>query len=157
MELILKEDVQNLGFKDEIVSVKNGYGRNFLIPEGKGVMATVSARKVLAENLKQRAFKEKSIIDEAKARAEKIKALEIKLPSKVGSGDKLFGSISNIDLASAISLKALELDKKFITLPGKTIKRLGKYEATIRLHREVSFELPFEIIPDTKAKAKAKA
>ena len=155
MELILKEDVQNLGFKDEIVSVKNGYGRNFLIPKGKGVMATVSARKVLAENLKQRAFKEKSIIDEAKARAEKIKALEIKLPSKVGSGDKLFGSISNIDLASAISSKALELDKKFITLPGKT--SLGKYEATIRLHREVSFELPFEIIPDTKAKAKAKA
>jgi large subunit ribosomal protein L9 len=120
-------------------------------------MATVSARKVLAENLKQRAFKEKSIIDEAKARAEKIKALEIKIPSKVGSGDKLFGSISNIDLASAISSKALELDKKFITLPGKTIKRLGKYEATIRLHREVSFELPFEIIPDTKAKVKAKA
>ena len=152
MELILKEDVQNLGFKDEIVSVKNGYGRNFLIPKGVAVMATVSARKVLAENLKQKAFKEKSIVDEAKARAEKIQLLTIKLASKVGSGDKLFGSISNADLASAISLKGEELDKKFITLPGKIIKRLGKYVATIRLHREVSFDLSFEIVPEAKAK-----
>ena len=151
MELILKEDVQNLGFKDEIVSVKNGYGRNFLIPKGIAVMATVSARKLLAENLKQRAYKEKSIIDEATKRAEKIKALDIKLASKVGSGDKLFGSISNADLASAITTKGEELDKKFITLPGKTIKRLGKYEATIRLHREVSFEFPFEIVPEAKS------
>jgi len=151
MELILKEDVQNLGFKDEIVSVKNGYGRNYLIPQGVAVMATVSARKVLAENLKQRAFKEKAVVDEAKARAEKIQALEIKIASKVGSGDKLFGSISNADLASAISSNGDDLDKKFITLPGKTIKRLGKYEATIRLHREVSFEFPFEIVPETKA------
>jgi large subunit ribosomal protein L9 len=152
MELILKEDVQNLGFKDEIVSVKNGYGRNFLIPKGVAVMATVSARKVLAENLKQKAFKEKSIVDEAKVRAEKIQLLTIKLASKVGSGDKLFGSISNADLASAISLKGEELDKKFITLPGKIIKRLGKYEATIRLHREVSFDLSFEIVPEANAK-----
>ena len=133
------------------MSVKNGYGRNFLIPKGIAVMATVSARKVLAENLKQRAYKEKSIIDEASKRAEKIKALDIKLASKVGSGDKLFGSISNADLASAITTKGEELDKKFITLPGKTIKRLGKYEATIRLHREVSFEFPFEIVPEAKS------
>ena len=152
MELILKEDVQNLGFKDEIVSVKNGYGRNFLIPKGVAVMATVSARKVLAENLKQKAFKEKAIVDEAKSRAEKIQLLTIKLASKVGSGDKLFGSISNADLASAISLNGEELDKKFITLPGKIIKRLGKYEATIRLHREVSFDLSFEIVPEANAK-----
>ena len=151
MELILKEDVQNLGFKDDIVSVKNGYGRNFLIPQGKAVIATLSAKKVLAENLKQRAFKEKSIIDAAQKRGEEIKAIEIKITSKVGSGDKLFGSVTNADLASAISVKTSEIDKKFITLPGKTIKRLGKYEATIRLHREVSFEFPFEIIADTKA------
>lgn len=151
MELILKEDVQNLGFKDDIVSVKNGYGRNFLIPQGKAVIATLSAKKVLAENLKQRAFKEKSIIDAAQKRGEEIKAIEIKIASKVGSGDKLFGSVTNADLASAISAKTSEIDKKFITLPGNTIKRLGKYEATIRLHREVSFEFPFEIIADTKA------
>ena len=151
MQLILKEDVQNLGFKDEIVSVKNGYGRNFLIPQGKAIMATVSARKVLEENLKQRAFKEKSIIKAANKRADEIKALEIQIQSKVGSGDKLFGSVTNADLAQAISAKTSELDKKYISLPGKSIKRLGKYEATIRLHREVSFELPFDIIPDAKA------
>jgi len=151
MELILKEDVQNLGFKDDIVSVKNGYGRNFLIPQGKAVIATVSARKVLAENLKQRAFKEQSVIDAATKRAEEIKALDIKIASKVGSGDKLFGSITNADLAIAISAQSSDIDKKFITLPGKTIKRLGKYEASIRLHREVSFEFPFDIIPDTKS------
>ncbi|MDG2062287.1 MAG: 50S ribosomal protein L9 [Flavobacteriaceae bacterium] len=152
MELILKEDVQNLGFKDEIVIVKNGYGRNFLIPQGKAVMATLSARKILAENLKQRAFKEKSIIAAAQAIAEEIKALEIKVPSKVGSGDKLFGSVTNADLAKLISAKSSELDKKHIFLPGKSIKRLGKYVASIRLHREVSFEFPFEIIPDPKVK-----
>ena len=151
MELILKEDVQNLGFKDDIVSVKNGYGRNFLIPKGKAVIATTTARKVLAENLKQRAFKEQSIIDEANKRADEIKALEIKLASKVGSGDKLFGSITNADLAQAISAKTSELDKKFISLPGKSIKRLGKYVAQVRLHREVSFELQFEIVADTTA------
>lgn len=151
MELILKEDVQNLGFRDDIVSVKNGYGRNFLIPQGKAVIATVSARKVLAENLKQRAFKEKSIIEAANKRAEEIKALEIKIASKVGAGDKLFGSVTNNDLAEAISTQTSEIDKKHISLPGKTIKRLGKYEAKIRLHREVSFDFPFEIIPDKKA------
>jgi large subunit ribosomal protein L9 len=151
MELILKEDVQNLGFRDDIVSVKNGYGRNFLIPQGKAVIATVSARKVLAENLKQRAFKEKSIIEAANKRAEKIKALEIKIASKVGTGDKLFGSVTNNDLAEAISAQTSEIDKKHISLPGKTIKRLGKYEAKIRLHREVNFDFPFEIIPDKKA------
>ena len=151
MELILKEDVQNLGFRDDIVSVKNGYGRNFLIPQGKAVIATVSARKVLAENLKQRAFKEKSIIEAANKRAEKIKALEIKIASKVGTGDKLFGSVTNNDVAEAISAQTSEIDKKHISLPGKTIKRLGKYEAKIRLHREVNFDFPFEIIPDKKA------
>lgn len=119
MELILKEDVQNLGFKDEIVKVKNGYGRNFLIPQGKAVMATLSARKILAENLKQRAFKEKSIIDAAQAIAEKIKVLEIKVPSKVGSGDKLFGSVTNADVAKSISAKSSELDKKTYFLTWK--------------------------------------
>ena len=153
MELILKEDVQNLGFKDEIVKVKNGYGRNFLIPKGMAIMATVSARKILAENLKQRAFKEKSIIEAAESIAKQIKDLEIQIPSKVGSGDKLFGSITNADLAKLISEKSSEIDKKHISLPGKNIKRLGKYVASIRLHREVSFKFPFEIIPDPKAKA----
>ncbi len=148
MELILKEDVQNLGFKDDIVTVKNGYGRNFLIPQGKAVMATSSAKKVLAENLKQRAFKEQKLIDDANAVAKKLLALEVKIASKVGSGDKLFGSIGAQDLSSAFEAQGQALDKKFISLPGKTINRLGEYEATVRLHRAVVVQVPFEIVPE---------
>ncbi|MDA9970468.1 50S ribosomal protein L9 [Flavobacteriaceae bacterium] len=146
MELILKHDVEGLGFKDDVVTVKNGYGRNFLIPGGKAILATISARKVLAENLKQRAFKEKKIVDEAKAIAEALKALEIKIAAKVGSGDKLFGSVNNIDLAAAIEKAGHSIDKKFINVTGGNVKRLGKYNAIIRLHRDVAVDFPFEII-----------
>ena len=152
MKLILKEDVQNLGFKDDIVDVKSGYGRNFLIPKGKAIIATSSALKILQENLRQRAFKEKSIVDEASKKAEKIKALKIKLPSKVGSEDKLFGSITNSDLAEAIAKKIPDIEKKHISIPGKSIKRLGKYVAQIRIHRDVNFDFPFEVIPEEKTK-----
>ncbi|AOR29439.1 50S ribosomal protein L9 [Formosa sp. Hel1_33_131] len=146
MELILKHDVEGLGFKDDVVTVKNGYGRNSLIPGGKAILATVSARKVLAENLKQRAFKEKKIVDEAEAIAEALKALEIKIAAKVGSGDKLFGSVNNIDLAAAIEKAGHSIDKKFINVTGGNVKRLGKYNAIIRLHRDVAVDFPFEII-----------
>ena len=152
MEIILKENIENLGFKDDIVKVKNGYGRNFLIPQGKAIMATNSARKMLEETLKQRAFKEKKIVGEARKIAEKIKALEIKITAKVGSGDKLFGSISSIDLVKAISTNGQELDRQQVSIPGKAIKRTGKYEATIRLHREVKFQFPFEVIPENTPK-----
>ena len=148
MDIILKENVENLGFKDDIVKVKNGYGRNFLIPQGKAIMATVSARKMLEETLKQRAFKEKKIVGEARKIAEKIKALEIKITAKVGSGDKLFGSVSNVDLVKAISAKGEEIDRQNVSILGKVIKRTGKYEATIRLHREVKFQFPFEVLPE---------
>jgi len=150
MELILKQDVANLGFKDDVVTVKNGYGRNFLIPQGYGVLATSSAKKVLAEVLKQRAFKEDKIIKEAQAIADAIKALEIKIPAKVGTGDKLFGSVSNADVAEAIVKAGNEIDKKFITVSGGLVKRLGKYNAKIRLHREVIIELPFDVIAEKK-------
>jgi large subunit ribosomal protein L9 len=146
MELILKQDVENLGFKDDVVTVKNGYGRNFLIPQGQAVLATPSAKKVLAENLKQRAFKEKKVIDDANKTAEAIKALEIKIASKVGTGDKLFGSVNNIDVSAALEKAGHAIDKKFISVAGGNVKRLGKYDATIRLHREVSVELPFEVV-----------
>ncbi|MCK0178291.1 50S ribosomal protein L9 [Flavobacteriaceae bacterium S0862] len=147
MELILKQDVENLGFKDEIVTVKNGYGRNFLIPQGQAILATASAKKVLAENLKQRAFKEKKIVDDANKVAEAIKAFEIKIAAKVGSGDKLFGSVNNINVSEALEKEGQEIDKKYITIPGGSIKRLGKYTAVVRLHREVSVDLDFEIVP----------
>ena len=148
MELILREDVQNLGFKDDIVKVKNGYGRNFLIPHGKAVIATSSARKVLAENLKQRAFKEQRLVDDANKLGKKLQGFEIKIKSKVGSGDKLFGSIGSQDVADAFEKNGETIEKKFITLPGKTIKRLGAYEAAVRLHRAVVVQVAFEIIAE---------
>lgn len=144
MELILKQDVENLGFKDDIVTVKSGYGRNFLIPTGNAILATASAKKVLAENLKQRAYKEKKIIEDANQVAEALKALEIKIAAKVGTGDKLFGSVNNINVAEALATEGHEIDKKFITVT--TVKRLGMYNATVRLHRDVTVDLPFEVI-----------
>ncbi|GGG59941.1 50S ribosomal protein L9 [Bizionia arctica] len=150
MELILKQDVENLGFKDDVVTVKNGYGRNFLIPQKQAILATVSAKKVLAENVKQRAFKDKKVIDDANVIADAIKALEIKIPAKAtegaSAGDKLFGSITKTDLVEAFEKAGHEIDKKFINITGGNIKRLGQYNAVIRLHREVTFEIPFEVI-----------
>ncbi len=150
MELILKEDIVNLGYKDDIVKVKNGYGRNFLIPRGMAILATPSAKKVLAENIRQKAHKEKQEIEEANTLAEALGALEIKIPAKVGSADKLFGSVSNIDLAAALDKEGHEIEKKYIMVKGGMVKRLGNYEAKIRLHREVNLTLPFEVIAEKK-------
>jgi large subunit ribosomal protein L9 len=148
MELILKQDVENLGFKDDVVTVKNGYGRNFLIPHGHAMLATSSAKKVLAENVKQRAYKEAKLIEDANVIAETIKGLEIKIASKVGSGDKLFGSVNNINLAEAIAKSGTSIDKKFIKVVGGSVKRLGKYGAAVRLHREVVADITFEVVAE---------
>ena len=145
MEIILKQDVQNVGFKDDVVSVKPGYGRNFLIPQGFATLATPSAKKVLAENLKQRAHKEAKVVADAKALAETLKSLEIKLSAKAG-GEKLFGSITNIDIAEALEKSGNTIDRKFIT--SGIVKRIGKYNATIRLHRDVIVDLPYEIVAE---------
>jgi large subunit ribosomal protein L9 len=150
MELILKEDVQNLGFKDDVVTVKNGYGRNYLIPKGLATMATPSAKKVLAENLRQKAHKEKEAVDAANKTAEAIKQLEVKIQAKVGAGDKLFGSVTNADLADALAKEGHEIDKKYIMIKGGSIKRAGPYEAQIRLHREVLVDFNFEVIAEQK-------
>lgn len=145
MELILKQDVQNLGFKDDVVSVKPGYGRNFLIPQGLAALATPSAKKVLAENLKQRAHKEQKVVDDAKKLAETLKSLEIKISAKAG-GEKLFGSITNIDITEALEKAGHPIERKFIT--SGTVKRTGKYNASIRLHRNVIIDLPYEIVAE---------
>ncbi len=150
MELILKEDVLNLGFKDDVVKVKNGYGRNYLIPNGLAILATPSAKKVREENLRQKAHKEAQIIEGAKKIEEAIKNLEIKIAAKVGAQDRLFGSVSSMDLAAALGNEGHEIDKKYITIKGGTIKRTGPYDAQIRLHREVIVELPFEVVPEKK-------
>ena len=147
MQLILKEDIENLGFKDDIVIVKNGYGRNFLIPSGKAVLATNVELKVLKENLKQKAFKEKKIIKEAESLGKKLLKIEMKISSKVSSGDKLFGSVTSKDLSSAFESSGESIDKLLINVPGRSIKRIGKYEASIRLHRDVIIQYPFEVVP----------
>ncbi len=159
MEIILLKDVENLGFADDIVTVKNGYGRNYLIPQGYAILATPSAKKVLAEKIKQRAFKEKHIVEEAQKLAEQLKALQIKIPAKVGAGDKLFGSINNQNLAEYLAEKGFNIDKKYINVIGGNIKRIGKYNAKVRLHRDVIVDLEFEVTPvrDEKAIAEAKA
>ena len=146
MELILKSDVPNLGFKDDVVIVKNGYGRNYLIPQGFAILATSSAKKVLAENIKQREFKEKKEIDEANKIAKKLAKLEIKISAKSGTGGKLFGSISNSDLSAELSNLGFDFDKKIIKIQGGTVKRLGTYISSLRLHRNVIQELSFEVI-----------
>lgn len=148
MELILKQDVENLGFKDDVVTVKNGYGRNYLIPQGYAILATSSAKKVLAENLKQRTFKEAKLIEDANKIAETIKGYEIKIASKVGSGDKLFGSVNNVNVAEALAKLGTEVDKKFIKVTGGNVKRLGKYNASVRLHRAVVADIIFEVVTE---------
>ena len=150
MELILKKDVDNLGFTDDIVTVKNGYGRNFLLPQGLAVLATPSTKKVLAETLKQRAFKEKKIIEDAQKEADKLNGLEIKIASKSGEGNKLFGSVSNANLATALENNGVAIDKKFITIAGGLIKRTGQYDAKIRFHRDVVSNLSFEVVAEKK-------
>ena len=148
MEVILKKDVDNLGFVDDLVTVKNGYGRNYLIPQGYAVLATPSAKKVLAENLKQRAFKEKTVVAAANAQAAKLEGLEIKLTAKAGEADKLFGSITDADLSDALAKEGVEIDKKYITIAGGNIKRLGQYEASLRFHRDVVKNFTFDVVAE---------
>jgi len=150
MELILKKDVENLGFTDDVVTVKSGFGRNFLIPQGFAVIATPSAKKVLAETLKQQAFKEKKVVEDAQKEADKANEMEIKITSKVGEADKLFGSVSNVNLADALEKEGVLIEKKYITIAGGIIKRTGQYEATIRFHRDVVINFTFDVIAEVK-------
>ena len=149
MELILKQDVENLGFKDDLVVVKNGYGRNFLIPQGKAVIATNSAKKVLSEKLKQSQYKEKEAISEAQKLAKKIGKLDLKIFAKSVEGDKLFGSVTSLDLIKLLSTSGIDIDKKCIQL-SSNIKKTGSFVAKVRLHRDVNFDLNFEVIKASK-------
>tara|TARA_B100000900_G_scaffold413542_1_gene437801 strand:- start:297 stop:740 length:444 start_codon:yes stop_codon:yes gene_type:complete len=145
MELILLQDVEKLGFKDEVVTVKNGFGRNFLIPQGKAVLATEAARKVLAENLRQRAKKEDKMIADANKKAEAINDLTVKIAAKtIEGGRQLFGSITSNHLADELEKMGHEVDRKFIKL--NNIKSVGFYDAEIRLHREVKVSLTVEVV-----------
>ena len=149
MELILKEDVENLGFKDDLVKVKNGYGRNFLIPNGLAMLATESNKKVLAEKIKQSQNKQKKAIEEAQKIVKKLEKLDLKIAAKALEGDKLFGSITSADISKELAENKLEIEKKYIQL-SSNIKKTGNYNAKIRLHREVNFELSFEVVKEQK-------
>jgi large subunit ribosomal protein L9 len=148
MEIILKQEVQNLGSKNEIVKVKPGYARNYLIPQGLATIATASARKVLAENLKQRAHKEAKILDEARATAEALSKATITVGAKAGENGKIFGSVNTIQIADAIAKLGFKVDRKAISTKLDHIKELGQYKASIKLHKEVSVEVDFEVVAE---------
>ncbi|MDA9103922.1 MAG: 50S ribosomal protein L9 [Flavobacteriales bacterium] len=148
MEIILRKDVENVGFTDDVVIVKDGYGRNFLIPQGLGSLATESAKKVLAENLRQRAHKEAKAVTDAQAMAEKLSAIELKMTAKTGQGNKLFGSITNQHVADELSKNGVTLEKKFIQIVGGSIKALGNYTVAVRLHRTVVVNIEFDVVAE---------
>ena len=150
MVLILKENVVGLGYKDDIVTVKNGYGRNYLIPTGKAVIASESAKKVLAENLKQRAHKLAKIKADAEALAEKLSALEpLKITTKVSATGAIYGSVNSLHIAEELAKFGFEIDRKTIVV--KDVKEVGSYTATVKLHKEVSVEIPFEVAAEAEA------
>ncbi len=148
MEIILKQDIQNLGNKDEIVKVKNGYARNYLIPQGIAITATESAKKVLAENIKQRAHKEAKIKADAEVIANKLEGVKLTIGAKTSSTGKIFGSVNTIQIAQALSEKGFEIDRRIISIQDDQVKEIGSYTAEIKLHREVKVKIDFEVIAE---------
>lgn len=149
MEIILKQDVANLGHKDDIVTVKNGYATNYLIPQGFAILATPSARKVHAENMKQRGHKEAKIREEAAILATKLEGLTVKVGAKTSSTGKIFGSVNNIQIAEALAAQGYDIDRKNIAIVGEdNVKEVGTYEATVKLHREIKANIKFEVVSE---------
>jgi len=147
MEVILKQDVANLGYKDDIVKVKDGYGRNYLIPNKLAVIASESARKMLAEELKQRAHKIAKLLADAQALAEKIAATKVTVTAKANENGAIFGAVTTAQLAEALLAQGIELDRKLISIK-EAPKAIGEYTAEARLHREVKAEINFEVVAE---------
>lgn len=150
MEVILTKDVDKLGYKNDLVKVKPGYGRNFLVPQGLAILATGSSKKVLAETLKQRAFKEEKIKKDAEGLAETLKKTTVKVAAKAGESGKIFGSVNSIQIADAIkTATGREIERKNITLvDAENIKSLGTYKAKVKVHREITVEIDFEVVAE---------
>lgn len=148
MEVILKQDVANLGHKDDIVVVKNGYGANYLIPQGMAIMATPSAKKVHQENLRQRAHKEAKFRQDAEALAAKIAGTTVKVAAKVSETGKVFGSVNNIQVAEALVALGHDVDRKNITLANDVIKEVGTYEAVVKIYRDIKAEFSVEVVAE---------
>ena len=147
MKIILNNDVIHLGEEGDVVTVKDGYGRNFLIPMGKAVIASESAKKVLAENLKQRAHKLAKIKADAEELAAKLQGVSLTIGAKTSSTGTIFGSVTNIQVAEALAKLGFEIDRKIISIK-ESVKEVGQYKATLKLHKEVSVEIPFEVVSE---------
>ena len=145
MEIILIQDVNNVGHKDDIVKVKDGYARNYLIPKGYAVSATASARKMHEETMRQRAHKEEKLREEARVYAKQLESVSLEIGAKTSTKGKIFGSVNTIQIAEALAEKGFQIDRKNITIKEDLIKEVGKYTATVKLHRDVKVEIPFEI------------
>ncbi len=148
MQIILKQDVNNLGSKDDILTVKDGYARNFLIPRGLAVAATESAKKMHAETLRQRAHKEAKLKEAAIGQSEKMKGLKLTIGAKTSSKGKIFGSVNTIQIAEALAEKGYPVDRKNISIKEELIKEVGSYTAKVKLHKEVYVDVEFEIISE---------
>jgi large subunit ribosomal protein L9 len=147
MEVILTQDVKNLGEKDDVVSVKPGYGRNYLIPQGQAILATESARKVLAENIKQAQFKQEKIKKDADAMAAKLADVRLSIGAKAGESGKIFGAVNTIQVADALKKLGFEVDRRRITFDSD-VKFTGEYKANLNLHKEVKVQVPFDVIAE---------
>jgi large subunit ribosomal protein L9 len=147
MQVILLEDMNNLGYKDDVVEVKSGYGRNFLIPQKKAVIASESAKKVLAENLRQRAHKLAKIKADAEALAAQLQGVSLTIGAKTSSTGTIFGAVTNIQIAEGLAQKGFNIDRKLIVLK-EPAKEIGTYKAIVKLHKEVSVEIPFEVVSE---------
>ncbi|HNW98459.1 MAG TPA: 50S ribosomal protein L9 [Bacteroidales bacterium] len=149
MEVILKQDIHNLGYKNDVVKVKEGYARNFLIPKNMATVATETNRKILAENMKQRAFKEEKIKKEAQKVAETLGSITLKIGAKAGTSGKIFGAVNALQIAEAIQKQFnVEIDRKKIHVDGESIKELGTYSAKVILHKEVKLDVKFEVVAE---------
>ena len=148
MEVILKQDIKGLGFSDDLVKVRPGYGRNFLIPRGAAVLATEGAKKMHAEIMKQRSFKEEKVRKEATANAEKLSAVTIKIGAKAGENGKIFGSVTTIQVAEALNKAGYPVERKNIEISEESIKALGSYTAKVRLYKDVSANISFEVVAE---------
>jgi len=148
MDIILKQDVNGLGDKGEIVSVKDGYARNYLIPQGFAIIATPSAKKIHEENIRQRAHKEEKIKQEAEDLAQKLNEVKLTIGAKTSSSGKIFGSVNTIQISEGLKKEGYDIDRKNISIEGDQVKEIGKYKAFIKLHKEVQAEVDFEIVAE---------
>ncbi|MFN5319746.1 MAG: 50S ribosomal protein L9 [Bacteroidia bacterium] len=148
MEVILKQDVKNLGHKDEIVKVRPGYGRNYLIPQGFAMLASEGNRKMLAESVRQRAHKEEKLRTEATATADKLASVSIQVGAKVGESGKIFGSVNAIQIADALRKAGIEIDRKNISLDEEAIKQIGTYTAHVKIYKDIKADVKFEVVAE---------